>query len=219
METILDEPFTETLLMKPEDRTEIARHKSQLREQFRSYRRTLSDDDYQRLSAVIIDELKLLPEVESANTVHLYWPMLSQREVDTRPLFPWLEERGKVIILPKVLVFNRSAASSPRLAHIRFPGEEELEVNKWGIAEPPSDVTVDASALDLVVVPTLGAGRNGHRIGHGHGYYDEFLASTQAPKVGLVYDACLVERAPAEPHDVPLDIFISETGVIRVSSM
>lgn len=193
--------------------------KSKLREQFRNYRRSLSDESYERLSALIVDEVKLLPEVEHAQCVHLYWPIIEQREIDTRPLFPWFEARGTDIILPKVLSFDVGGSASHRLSHVRYPGEEELEINKWGIAEPQSSEAVEISILDLVIVPAVGAGRNGYRVGHGYGYYDEFLAASSALTVGLVYDACLVESVPNEPHDVPLDILISEREVIRVSGL
>ena len=57
--------------------------------------------------------------------------------------------------------------------------------------------------LDLVLVPGLAFDRRGHRLGHGHGYFDRFLA--RVPKatstVGLAYRFQLLDRLPAATHD------------------
>ena len=65
------------------------------------------------------------------------------------------------------------------------------------------------------MVPALGAGRNGHRLGYGKGYYDAFLREVDAPTICPVFAACLLDHAPAEPHDVALDILITEDEIIR----
>lgn len=205
--------------MTSKDSRSVAAVKAGLRERFRAYRHGLTLKRYEHLSGLIIDEAKLLPEVREAANVHVYWPMIDDREIDTRPLVRWLEARGQTIVLPRVVNFERTAGTSHRIMHVRYPGESELRFNRWGIAEPPPGNEVSVSTIDVVIVPALGAGRNGHRIGHGFGYYDEFLAATPAPKVVLVYDACLVDHAPSEPHDVPANVVISERALVRIPPM
>ena len=88
---------------------------------------------------------------------------------------------------------------------------------RWGLLEPPATApTVAPEAIDLVIVPAFGAGRNGARIGHGGGFYDAFLPTTSAVRVAVVYADCLIDHVPAEAHDAGLDLIVTEREVLRV---
>ncbi|HMB89478.1 MAG TPA: 5-formyltetrahydrofolate cyclo-ligase [Rhodothermales bacterium] len=189
--------------------------KADLRTQFAAYRQGLSETDYARRSTAIIARAKTLNELNAATCVHVYWPLVQRHEVDTRPLIAWLYEAGKQIVLPVVDSFDKKVLSTPRLRHIRYDPSISLTTNRWGIHEPDGGTGVPVEDIDAVVVPTLGAGRNGHRIGHGFGYYDELLADVRGPAIGLVYAACLVDAVPAEVHDRPLSVILTEDEVIR----
>lgn len=196
------------------DRENVRLEKARLRAQFHAARLALGDADYAARSALIRARLLTLPEVADAQAVHVYWPLVAKREVDTRPLIAALHARGVRVILPVVVPPSEGAA--PRLRHALFEGEERLRPSRWGLLEPIGP-DVDLSALDVVVVPAVGAGRNGHRIGHGAGYYDAFLAGTPAFTVCPVYAACLAPHVPAEAHDQPVDVVVTEDEVLRVS--
>ena len=59
--------------------------------------------------------------------------------------------------------------------------------------------------------------RRGNRIGRGKGYYDRLLANSRATKIGVAYDFQLCDfYFPAEPHDVGVDIVITESHRIVV---
>jgi 5-formyltetrahydrofolate cyclo-ligase len=109
--------------------------------------------------------------------------------------------------LPVVTSFTNG---TPSMTHRRYEGDEALRPNRWGLQEPIGTDAVPPDALDGIIVPAFGAGRNGHRIGHGRGYYDAFLADLGAPTIALVYDACLVDTIPAAPHDVPMSAIVTE---------
>lgn len=190
-------------------------NKSALRLRFDRYRQSLDDEAYATLSLAVYERLITLPEIRAAQVVHVYWPMLDRREIDTRRLIHWLKEQRKEIVLPVVLNFQRNSDEGTRLEHVRFPGEEELVVNRWGISEPEVRHAVPVDRLDAVVVPALGAGRNGHRIGHGYGFYDEFLGVLEVPTIALVYDGCFVESVPFDDHDTPMTIIVTESEVVR----
>lgn len=190
--------------------------KASLRARFRAFRAGLTDAEYERRSQAIVVRLKTLPELHEAGAVHLFWPMLTRREVDLRSLVHWLQTQKKQIVLPVVRTFSRGGdGSTGRLEHVRFSGLDDLRMNKWGIFEPFGTETVPVEGLDAVIVPALGAGRNGHRIGHGLGYYDEFLRDVQVPRICPTYEACLVDDVPAEPHDVPMTVIVTEQTVVR----
>ena len=181
----------------------LAKHA--LRERFRAARLALSDAEYEARSVAICARIGALPEIVAARTVHVYWPLVGRREVDTRPLIRALHEAGKAVVLPVVAGFD-----APALRHLRYEGEERMRPNRWGIPEPVGTDEVTADALDAVVVPAFGAGRNGHRIGHGRGFYDAFLAGLGAFTVGAVFADCVVEAVPSEPHDVALACVVTE---------
>jgi 5-formyltetrahydrofolate cyclo-ligase len=84
-----------------------------------------------------------------------------------------------------------------------LPGEG-LVAAVWGIREPQGPA-VEPAAIDLVVVPGVAFTLTGARLGHGKAYYDRFLATVGAPKVGVCFDEQLVDELPMEPHDVWLD--------------
>lgn len=80
----------------------------------------------------------------------------------------------------------------------------ELRQGPRGLQEPSGPrLGVGAVATcDLVLVPALAVDRNGTRLGRGGGSYDRALARTDARTIALLYDGELVDRLPAEPHDV-----------------
>lgn len=188
----------------------IRKEKARWRTHFRDARLALRDADYAARSALIRDRIHALPEVARARTVHVYWPLVARREVDTRPLILDLHARGVRVVLP--VVARPGQDGPPLLRHALFEGEDRLVPNRWGLLEP-SGADVDVATIDLVLVPAFGAGRNGHRIGHGAGFYDAFLAGLRARTVAVVFETCLVERIPAEPHDYPLDLIVTESEV------
>lgn len=192
----------------------VSTSKEKLRAQFRAYRRALSPASYGALSSLICHRALTVPSVAQAQRVHVYWPMEEDGEVDTRPLIAALRARGVEIILPVVTSFD---PASPTLTHCRYDGPKGLETNQWGICEPANSETIDPEALDVVIVPALGAGRNGHRLGHGTGYYDAFLQSVDCPRVALVYDACLRSSVPSASHDVPMTTIVTERDIFHVS--
>lgn len=87
-----------------------------------------------------------------------------------------------------------------------------MALGAFHIEEPTGNDTADISQIELVVVPAVAYDRRGNRVGRGKGYYDRLLAETKATKVGVGYDFQLLEEEiPSEPHDVAVDIVITES--------
>lgn len=190
--------------------------KSDWRARFRAYRDGLTDGAYARHSAAIVAHLRALPEVEQARTLHVYWPMVVRREIDLRPLIRALYAAQKQILMPVVVTFDAPATPATVLQQVRFTGEAHLRQTRWGLHEPMSAETVPLDVLDLVIVPALGADRQGYRLGYGKGYYDRFLHGLTVPVVCPVYAACLVEALPHEAHDRPATLVVTEAGPCRI---
>jgi 5-formyltetrahydrofolate cyclo-ligase len=190
--------------------------KQQLRRHFDAVRRDMDPSAVRRRSERVAEHVTALPAIQSATCVHAYWPMLEQNEVDTRPIIDALVDRGVTVVLPVVTSFE---AGAPSMTHRTFTGRSNLQVNAWSIAEPTDGREVELGAIDAVIVPALGAGRNGHRIGHGWGYYDQFLSelSPDVPRILPVYDACVKPEVPHDSHDQPVDVIVTESGAFTVS--
>ncbi|MEM6644922.1 MAG: 5-formyltetrahydrofolate cyclo-ligase [Bacteroidota bacterium] len=188
--------------------------KEAIRKQSAAYRRGLTDAAYQQLSAAICTRVAEHDAFRQARTVHIYWPMLRRREVDTRRLTQAAWTAGKRVVVPVVERFERSVTDAPRLRHIAITPGTPLVPNRWGIPEPQAGPTVPLATLDLVVVPGLAFDRAGYRVGHGFGYYDEFLATLSAHTLGICYAACLHDAVPHHPHDIAVASVVTEQETI-----
>ena len=179
------------------------------------YRRVrASAEDRERVDAAVVAGVLALPEVGVARFVMLYWPLVARGEVDVRPLADALVARGVTVGLPVMV-----PGAGPSLDVRRYESAEALAVGPFGILKPPADAErLDPERLVVVVVPALALGRDGSRLGYGGGYYDAFLATTAALRVGVAPHACLAESLPAEAHDARLDVLVTERETVRVET-
>lgn len=90
--------------------------------------------------------------------------------------------------------------------------ESRIELGAFHIEEPTGNNLVNPDEIELVVVPGVAYDRAGNRLGRGKGFYDRLLQSTKATKVGVCYEFQLVDEIPTEPHDVKMDMIISQNG-------
>jgi 5-formyltetrahydrofolate cyclo-ligase len=185
--------------------------KPEWRDRFRAYRTSLSPSQVRAKSALIDTRAAALSVVARASTVHVYWPAIGDGEVDTRPLIQTLRGRGTTVVLPVVTSYD---PATPTMEHRRYEGRSSLSTNRWGLYEPSETPRVAPDALDAVIVPGLGADRQGTRLGRGGGYYDAFLQDCPVPRILLTYDACLVDALPSAPHDVPVTTIVTERDVL-----
>lgn len=108
--------------------------------------------------------------------------------------------KGKRVVVPRVAPKTRRL----QLSELRNPSEE-LTPGAFGVWQPRAQALrpFDAKKLDLVVVPGLAFDRRGHRLGHGFGYFDRFLARLpkDTPTIGLAFRFQLFDRLPVYTHD------------------
>lgn len=101
------------------------------------------------------------------------------------------------------------------------PGDA-LGTGAYGIAEPQT-TPVDIVSIDTVLVPGVGFGVDGSRIGHGVGYYDRFFARCFATahhprRLGIAHDLQVSALPASEPWDVAMHEIITPSKVIHVSN-
>ena len=94
--------------------------------------------------------------------------------------------------------------------HAWWPGCP-MEEDAYNIPKPKDTEIITPT---LLLVPCLGYGPGGYRLGYGGGFYDRTLASI-SPKpvtVGLGFANGFVSDLLAEAHDVPLDAILTDHG-------
>jgi 5-formyltetrahydrofolate cyclo-ligase len=68
---------------------------------------------------------------------------------------------------------------------------------------------------DALLIPALGVGSRGDRLGYGGGYFDRTLAALH-PKplaVGLAFELSRIATIVPQPHDVLMDFIVTEAGI------
>ncbi len=74
---------------------------------------------------------------------------------------------------------------------------------------------------EIVIVPLVAFDRAGGRLGYGGGFYDRTLEQLRAARptmaIGFAFGAQEDENLPLEPVDQPLDLIVTEHGVITPS--
>lgn len=182
--------------------------KESLRQQVLSERQQMDEEEWLHKSNQIIQSLLDTQYYNKASTVHTYVSMNKRREVCTDRLLKHLLDNHKRTVVP-VTNFQEGT-----LNHSEINSLDDLEKNKWGVAEPKSVHPVNIESLDLIIVPMAAADRSGNRLGYGKGFYDRFLSETKALKAGLIFSDFLFEEIPVGEFDIKLDVIITEDEMI-----
>jgi 5-formyltetrahydrofolate cyclo-ligase len=88
--------------------------------------------------------------------------------------------------------------------------ETRWKTGAHGIREPVSAPEAVSADLRVILVPGVAFDAHGGRLGHGNGHYDRLLADSTALRVGLCYENRLIEAVPMEPHDIRMDVVVTE---------
>lgn len=164
------------------------------------------EDDRRRRSQAIWRKITRLKAFRRAKTVCCYVAL--PYEVQTWRMIEAMLEQGKRVAVPVV----RARTRRLWLSEVRDPATE-LARGAFGVWEPhrAAHRPVRLRDVDLVLVPGIGFDRHGHRVGHGHGYFDRFLARVPrtTPTVGLAFRFQLLDRLPANAHDRAVQTVLS----------
>ena len=135
-----------------------------------------------------------------------YWPI--KGEPDLRPLLSEMHRAGVTIALP--VVETRAAP----LVFRRWTPETRMIRGDWNIPVPSPEAEV--LSPDVVLAPCLGWDAGCYRLGWGGGYFDRTLAvlSPRPFAVGIALAAARVATIYPQPHDIPLDMIMTEAGVL-----
>lgn len=183
--------------------------KRELRTAVRARLAAMTSEQAATSSAAACARLCQTGEFLTARLVMIF--LSTSREPDTAPLAAAAWAAGKRLAAPRVDWENL------HLRPIEIRSLASLEDDGSGIRQPPGSHDVPLAEIDLVIVPGIAFDRAGHRLGRGGGYYDRFLAQSQvrATLCGLAFEEQTVPMVPVEPHDMRLDMLVTEAGVWR----
>lgn len=152
----------------------------------------------------ILTRLFSLPDFQQAERVLFYVSFGS--EVSTHDMMRRCFG-GKQVLVPRV---NGDALHIHELSSL-----DELQPGSYGILEPVAGLPeVDPASVQVVLVPGAAFDLRGHRIGYGKGYYDRMLQGVDALKIGVCYDRQIIDAVPNEPHDIPVDVIITNERLV-----
>lgn len=184
--------------------TDTAAFRAALRREKIAARQGLPAADHRRASERILDHLARLFDGRLAGTFGFCAAV--RAEVDCRPLAVRLVAAGWRAAMPVV-----ERADAPMTFRIWTPGAP-MAVDPFGIPVP---ATAGCTVPDILLLPLVAFDAAGYRLGYGGGYFDRTLAAC-APRplaVGVGFDLCRVDSIRPEPHDIPLERIVTESGL------
>lgn len=160
-----------------------------------------------RKSRAITNKIIASEQFERSGTVMVYVSLPT--EVDTTEIIKEAWERGKRVAVPFIEEKDRKMLKVSELSSF-----EDLTSGLMGTKQPSDELIkpIPDKEIDLVLVPAIAFDRQNNRLGRGGGHYDRFLASTEldAFTAGLAFRCQIVDDLPKDPHDIAVDLVISE---------
>ncbi len=197
--------------------TNTTQPRAQLRKQLRQQRRSLDDDTQAHHSVLLSHHLSNSNIYKRSKRIAAY--LAEDGEIDTEFLIYSAWKANKQIYLPVLSPFAN------RLYFAPYKPDEKMKLNRFQIAEPDVHPKhwLKPQQLDLILMPLVGFDSQGNRLGMGGGFYDRSLAFSRFQKqqhkpylVGLAHQLQQVEQLPHETHDVPVQMIVTEQGILRV---
>ncbi|MEL6959521.1 MAG: 5-formyltetrahydrofolate cyclo-ligase [Pseudomonadota bacterium] len=131
-------------------------------------------------------------------------------EIDPTPAMEEAAAHG-LVGLPVII-----AEAQPLKFRLWSPGCA-MEEGAFGAQIPAQG---DWMTPEIVIVPLVAFSRDGGRLGYGGGFYDRTLEGLRANRatlaIGFAYAAQEFDDLPLEATDQPLDLIVTEQGVIDV---
>jgi 5-formyltetrahydrofolate cyclo-ligase len=161
--------------------------------------------DREARSRLLCDRLLRWLRTMPLQRLAFYWPVRAEPDI-TPAVITWLAEgAGRTAALPVV--------AGQLLQFAPWQPGMPMKSGTFGIQVPD---TAERMKPQLLVIPCVGIDEQRYRIGYGAGYYDRTLAafSVRPSTLGIAFDCGRLKTIDPQPHDVPLDLGMTESGVL-----
>lgn len=179
--------------------------KATARQQAVKRQQKLAPEWVNKASHAIQQHLVQLPEFKSARCVACYLAL--PREVQTREIIHAGWSGAKRMAVP---AFQKESA---RYGLAWLDREDATHEGAYGITEPIHPRWVKPGEIELILVPCVAFDEYGRRLGHGGGHFDRLLGRHGGLKICLAFEGQRLAAVPVDPHDVPVDIIITEKKI------
>ncbi len=184
--------------------------KQELREKIKVKRSTISKQNWQP----ILNNIRVILAKKKPRKIFAYFER--EHEVPISLLFPTFISEGRKFYLPYL---NKNVWGISEVVK-----DQAWEKNSLGIIQPenPSKNYSNLKEIpfekgDIAFVPGIAFSKTGERLGSGKGIYDKYLETINCYKVGVCYEYQVLTKIPQEPHDVSIDLIVTERPNKKVS--
>ena len=184
--------------------------KAELRKKYKTFRLNLTSNDIEDFSLAIANQLLKLP-IWNHSFYHIFLSIIEHKEINTDYILTILSGKDKNIVVSK------SNFETNTLTNYLLTDNTVLSKNSWGIPEPIDGIEIDNKKVDVVFVPLLAFDKNGHRVGYGKGFYDNFLINCKPNtlKVGLSFFKAEDLIEDIYENDIKLDYCVTPETIYR----
>lgn len=196
--------------------------KQKLRSHIKAELQKISQKTIETQSKNVHDALINLSAFQNAGKVGIYMHM-PHLEIRTLDIIQTCFNLGKQVYLPRCIfeqTYDRKKNHLQFLKVDTFQQVKELKPHgRFQLLEPTTgDDLLKSGGLDLLIVPGVAFTRDLRRLGHGGGFYDEFIQTytkTYAPPkiIGIGLTHQLIDQIPTETHDKQLDGVIIDKDI------
>lgn len=146
--------------------------------------------------------LQLLKSFEF-NTLGIYYAINDEPRIDA--VINYYQDKKKFAapkILQQEMIFSTYALYS------------NLEVSSFATLQTISNKQI---IPDVMLIPGLAFDIKGYRLGHGRGFYDQYLAKfgSNILKIGLHQSSKLIACINLDEHDIKMDYLINEKEILK----
>ena len=187
---------------------DVRRWRRAERERLLGLRRSVEPENKDCFAESIGRELDRLIGNVSGRIISGYWPIKAEPN-----LMSWmegLEARGATCCLPVVVEPNTP------LVFKKWRRGMKMTPGIWNIPTPTDSPVV---VPDIVLAPVLRFDEGCYRLGNGGGYFDRTLAVLRPRPlvIGVGYERLRIRTIYPQPHDVAMDVIVTERGTARPS--
>ena len=186
--------------------------KSQIRADMHAKLDGLTPAERHARSLSACQQLMSTREFKNAQMIMIFMSMASEVETSTLAVKAWQE--GKDIAVPRI-DWNGKHMEPVEIRSL----DVGMKTTGPGILEPATGTAISLGRIDMIVVPGMAFDRRGYRVGRGQGFYDRFLSQQDFRGIRCAlcfHEQILPNPIPAESHDIPMNLIVTDREVIHV---
>jgi len=158
-------------------------NKENLRKQFLSKRKNLTNEQLQKKSKAISQQFFQHFNLSKIKNLHIFLPIKKQKELNTWIIIKEIQQNHPHISL----IISKSDLKTYNMTSYILDNHTKIVENRWGIPEPSQAKKCPDDTIDMILIPLLCYDKQGFRVGYGKGFYDRFIQKCRPDiiKIGL----------------------------------